>query len=184
MCSSPGGPVFEGVFIPLGLPMTCPRASDIGRSALSILVHLANAAGLSSSPYFDAEGNYTLKLRTFWGKWAVRPPTPQPLPLHWGALLNSPLTVNRFRPRGAVVSVLQKKKGTWTMLMRDRLRKRTGTARKSRRQSLLVRGFWQCVTRLPRQSRSFIGRRLAVMSACFAEWATKWAPWRHGMIER
>src|SRR5262249_16526548 len=100
----------------------------------------------------------------------------------WGALLNSPLTVNRFRPRGAVVSVLQKKKGTWTMLMRDRLRKRTGTARKSRRQSLLVRGFWQCVTRLPRQSRSFIGRRLAVMSACFAEWATKWAPWRHGIL--
>ena len=79
--------MFEGVFIPLGLPMTCPRASDIGRSALSILVHLANAAGLSSSPYFDAEGNYTLKLRTFWGKWAVRPPTPQPLPLHWGRCL-------------------------------------------------------------------------------------------------
>jgi hypothetical protein len=27
-----------------------------------ILTHLANAAGLYSSPYFDADGNYTLKL--------------------------------------------------------------------------------------------------------------------------
>lgn len=27
-----------------------------------VLDHLANAAGLASSPYFDADGNYLLKL--------------------------------------------------------------------------------------------------------------------------
>jgi TIR domain len=42
---------------------TIPADYDEGAKMLKpILVHLANAAGLSSSPYFDADGNYLLKL--------------------------------------------------------------------------------------------------------------------------
>jgi hypothetical protein len=34
----------------------------VARVLRPILTHLANAAGLPSSPYFDADGNYTLNL--------------------------------------------------------------------------------------------------------------------------
>jgi hypothetical protein len=42
---------------------TVPPDLNAGAKLLRpILSHLANAAGLNSSPYFDADENYTLKL--------------------------------------------------------------------------------------------------------------------------
>jgi hypothetical protein len=43
---------------------TVPTENNESAKLLSpLLDHMANAAGLASSPYFDAEGNYTLKFR-------------------------------------------------------------------------------------------------------------------------
>ncbi len=42
-----------------------PDAGATARALKPILTHLANAAGLAASPYFDKDGNYTLDLRRF-----------------------------------------------------------------------------------------------------------------------
>jgi hypothetical protein len=52
--------LFFGVCVLGSVP---PDASTTARLLKPILTHLANAAGLAASPYFDADGNYTLNLR-------------------------------------------------------------------------------------------------------------------------